>query len=1056
MSYDIFGKGEGMKESFTARFSSLSLIALLTFLFLAGAAFAQERTGELSGTVTDASQAVVPNATVTITNRGTSRVVTLKSGGDGTWIARELEPGKYSVRFEAAGFQKYEIPDVTLLVGQRLKVNSSLTVGSVDQTVQVSEAAPLIDTSRTSIAHNVTAEEFDKLPKQRTFQSLAMASPSVNSGEIEGGFQVNGASGAENQFNIDGVSTTSLINGKSRQDAVFEILQEVQVKTGGIDAEYGGALGGVISAVTKSGGNAFHGDIHYYYSGNGISAGPVLRLQADPVSEKAAKHIQDSKQTDNSHELGGSLGGYFVKNKLYFFTAFSPRWRDREGTYKFSNGAESGTVHRDNTYHQFFNKLSWDATSKIRANLSWLWSPSNQKGYLPALNAYAADTTVVSLAAIQPIKDVGFFQPQSSYTGQVDISVTPTALLTIRGGRFWDNFKSTGIPEILSITYRTSAANLPADLAASVPAAMRQPTGFNNIPRNAITDYDIVTRTFIQTDFSKFGHLLGQHNIKGGWGFTKTVNRVSTREASGSWIGVYWNTQRVNTDPTTRGTYGYYELNEVGTAGTTGAGMHNLYIQDQWRIHKKLTLTLGLRVENEKVPSFRRDIQDYGFQFGFGDKIAPRLGASYDVFGDGKLKVYGSWGRYFDWVKYELSRGTFGGDYWRIYYRTLDTPDPFTLLANAKAPNLPGRNVWSGPTFRDRRTVDFSLVGKDIKPMSQDNMNIGVEYQIAPQTVFRGAYVHTNLRRTIEDLGFLDAQGNESYIYGNPGEGQALTMPTSGLTKPFPMPKPVRRYDAMELSVNRRFAKGMFGSISYVYSRLYGNYAGIANSDEITSPASGSASRNSQASAGTIARQGGNANRSWDLDEILFDSHGNVDIKGRLATDRPHVFKLYGNKEFAWKTGGVTDLGLFQYAGSGTPLTMVVQTINQIPIMVEGRGSMGRTPFLTQTDFMVGHTIKFGEVKKLRFEFNAINVFNQKTARSRFTSLNRGAGAGGAQAGSSIDLSKTDLTKGFDYVTMLNNTADQKSGRGAYDPLFGLADIFNQGFSGRFGVKFIF
>ncbi len=124
---------------------------------------------------------------------------------------------------------------------------------------------------------------------------------------------------------------------------MFEILQEVQVKTGGIDAEYGGALGGVISAVTKSGGNAFHGDLHYYYSGNALSAAPVLRLVADPVTEKIAKHIQDTKQTDNSHEIGGSLGGYFIKDKLYFFTAFSPRFRDRDGTYKFSNGAESAS-----------------------------------------------------------------------------------------------------------------------------------------------------------------------------------------------------------------------------------------------------------------------------------------------------------------------------------------------------------------------------------------------------------------------------------------------------------------------------------------------------------------------------------------------------------------------------------------------------------------------------------------------------------------------------------------------------------------------------------------
>ena len=98
------------------------------------------------------------------------------------------------------------------------------------------------------MAHNITSEEFDRLPKARTFQSLVTLSPSVNSGTLENGFQVNGSSSAENQFKIDGISTNSIITGASRQDAVFEILQEVQVKTGGVDAEYGGAMGGVISA----------------------------------------------------------------------------------------------------------------------------------------------------------------------------------------------------------------------------------------------------------------------------------------------------------------------------------------------------------------------------------------------------------------------------------------------------------------------------------------------------------------------------------------------------------------------------------------------------------------------------------------------------------------------------------------------------------------------------------------------------------------------------------------------------------------------------------------
>jgi hypothetical protein len=215
-----------LKDNPIRRIRVSTLIALLVLTLLTSlTAFGQERSGELNGVVTDSTGAVVPGATVTLTNRASSRVFTMKTVSDGTYIARELEPGRYMVRVEATGFQRYEVADVNLLVGQRLKVDAKLTVGSLSETVQVTEAAPLIDTSRTQIAHNVTAEEFDRLPKARTFQSLAMASPSVNSGEIEGGFQVNGASGAENQFNIDGVSTTSLINGKSRQDAVFEIIQ---------------------------------------------------------------------------------------------------------------------------------------------------------------------------------------------------------------------------------------------------------------------------------------------------------------------------------------------------------------------------------------------------------------------------------------------------------------------------------------------------------------------------------------------------------------------------------------------------------------------------------------------------------------------------------------------------------------------------------------------------------------------------------------------------------------------------------------------------------------
>src|SRR4029453_2248073 len=261
---------------------SLLLCFLLSLGMLLGPARmaqAQEgTTGTVSGWLTDARGGVLPGVSVVFTNQVNQRVHTVQTNGSGAYRI-ELPPGHYAVRFELSGFARQETPNFEVQLGRIYDLDAALKVGNVTEAVQVTaENAPLVDTRSTIIAHNVTAEEIDRLPKGRSFQSIALTAPSVNSGEIEGGFQVNGASGAENAFTVDGVVTNSLINGASRQNTVFEYIQEVQVKTVGIPAEYGGALGGVISAVTKSGGNITTGEAHYYFDGSKLSGGPVKCL----------------------------------------------------------------------------------------------------------------------------------------------------------------------------------------------------------------------------------------------------------------------------------------------------------------------------------------------------------------------------------------------------------------------------------------------------------------------------------------------------------------------------------------------------------------------------------------------------------------------------------------------------------------------------------------------------------------------------------------------------------------------------------------------------------
>ena len=264
-------------------YARISAALVTVALVMTGLASAQERFGTLTGRVTDQQGAAVPGVTVTVTNIETGENKVYVTDANGQWVALDLNPGRYNVAFELAGFARVERPDISVMLGRGFELDAQMRVGQLTETVQVTaEATPLVDTRSTLISHNVTAEEFDRLPKGRSFQSIAMTAPSVNAGEVEGGFQVNGASGAENAFTVDGIVTNSLINGQSRQNTVFEYLQEVQVKTSGISAEYGGALGGVVSAVTKSGGNVLRGEGHYFFEGSALSsrAGQAARARS--------------------------------------------------------------------------------------------------------------------------------------------------------------------------------------------------------------------------------------------------------------------------------------------------------------------------------------------------------------------------------------------------------------------------------------------------------------------------------------------------------------------------------------------------------------------------------------------------------------------------------------------------------------------------------------------------------------------------------------------------------------------------------------------------------
>jgi hypothetical protein len=1021
-------------------YARIGALLVAFMLALTGLATAQERFGSLTGRALDQQGAAIPGVTVTVTNVQSGEVRTFVTDANGQWIAPDLNPGRYTVVFELSGFTKVERPDIQVQLGRTFEVGAEMRIGALTETVQVTgEAVPLVDTRSTLIAHNVTAEEFDRLPKGRSFQSIALTAPSVNQGEVEGGMQVNGASGAENAFTVDGIVTNSLINGQSRQNTVFEYLQEVQVKTSGISAEYGGALGGVVSAVTKSGGNVFRGESHYYYEGSKLGSGPVRRLVLDPLNEISGFYVQDEEFRNDHQEFGGSIGGPILRDRLYFYGSFSPRNEQTDRPYTFTDG--SRTIERDIWRQQAFGKLTF-ATRRMTANWSTLWTPSRAEGSQFGYRGATPNSEVGPLSSYDVNVDRGYEINQVNTSGTVDVSLTNSAFLSFRGGYFHDRYSDFGIPNVTNYRY----GNPTTALNNILPLSVQGQTGFENTPRAQISEFDTTKRSNFNVDYNHAFQAMGFHTLKGGYGFQRTVNDINSFYPGG-YVNVFWDVPFVFAGTQRRGTYGYYEVNDRRIQNQAGNNIHSLYVQDQWTAGDKLTLNLGLRTENEVVPTFRPDYLKNAFEFGFAEKLAPRLGAAYDIWGDGRMKVFGSWGLYYDWTKYELPRGSFGAETWCVYYRGLETLN----LASLSLSNMPGQDIWQAQgSCRDRRVPQFGQdIDPDIEPMKQSSTSAGLEYQLNTNSTVTAHYIHNDLLQTIEDIGFLTSAGDEGYLIGNPGErATAMQFPT-GLTPPGqPTPRPKRKYDALELGYNRRFSGNWFFSANYTLSRLWGNYSGLASSDEVTTPTQGGSSATAQQQAGSIARPGGNVNRAWDLDELLWDSRGNLDVTGRLATDRPHVVKLYGAYDFPFGT----QIGAFYYGASGTPISTYVTTVNSADLIVFGRGDMGRTPMLNRTDLLVSHGLRVMGNKQVRLELNVLNLFNQRTSRHIFNFLNKG-GIIPDRASSYIDLSSTDLSQGYDVNALIRATPD---GANAYDPRYGMDDLFEEGTRGYFTLKFLF
>ncbi|BDC52580.1 Oar protein [Bryobacterales bacterium F-183] len=1014
-------------------------LALLAGALATVGAFGQENYGTILGSVLDQSGAGVPGAKLSAASPTLPQPIEVESDSSGRYNMGRMPVGIYTITVTKSGFTTVKQTNVDVKLGSSITLNPTLRVSNVAETVEVTESAVSIDPTSSRTQVNISSQVFDNLPRSRSFESILTMAPGVrlepkassgttgNAGRTTG-IQVDGASGSENQFVIDGVDVSDVRRGTLRTNSAipFEFISDVQVKSAGMEADSGGATGGVVNIATRSGTNDFHGQLLYQVTSDVFNPRPRGFWKLSPFSADRADFFAPKEDEYTTQYPGFMLGGPLIKNRLFFNAGYMPvlEHRVRNVSYTTLQQAPNGfrTFRQDLKQHFSLMRVDYNPLAKLQINTSWIWSPVKQVGALASQEGRAASPPSNDLS-IQ-----GGYQPSQQYSAAATYTFSSRLLASARYGYRYQNDKlgNYGLSGAPFISYSTAS---PSDVPLPGGA------GFSNVSSTLAIQYDKTTRHNVYLDGS---YLSGAHTLKFGYALNRLSNEVNTDYTNGR-FQIFWGQAfsrgQINNQ---QGALGYYVWQD-GVRQNNGANSRNqgFYVNDNWRAGKRLTLNLGVRFENEFLPPFTRQFngRDVGnpISFGWGSKIAPRLGAAWDVLGDGKWKLSGSFGLYYDTMKYELARGSFGGDYWWTYVYKLDNANVLNLgkaTPGALGAEITRYNNRSLPI--NQATGAWEGVDPDMKPYTQREFTVRLDHALSSRLTATLRYSRKQLLRVIEDIGVLDSEGSEQYVIGNPGFGLTRVDPTGVYNGKAPsgeflVPKAKRDYDGIEFRVQGQLTRTTYMLASYTYSRLFGNYSGLANSDE-----------NGRSDPGV--------SRAFDLPYYYFNSKGQ-NAEGRLATDRPHAITFFGSQDVKWM-GGVTNIGLSQVAFSGTPLSTQMIYISA-PTFPNGRGDLGRTPFYTQTDVTLKHTIKVSERVTIAPEAYFTNIFNQNAVLNTQQTINRA----GAVTDTALPLSR--FFAGYN-VNDFVNPSNPLGTAAPYSPIYKLPISYQTPREVRLGLRIIF
>ena len=962
---------------------------LLGAILLSGMAIyaqAVARFGGISGVVRDASGAIVPNAGVTVSNELKGIRRTLTSNAAGVFTAPALTPASgYRVQVTAPGFAPFDNQNITIQVGQQVDLAVTLSVASAATEVQVTEVQPTVDSTRTGSSQVVDSTQIVNLPiNGRRVDSFVLLTPAVVADGTFGLVSFRGIAGG-NSFLTDGNDTTNNFYnenaGRTRittqisQDAV----QEFEVKSTGYSAEFGRASGGVINTVTRSGGNNVHGTGYWFFRNRSLNA-------RDPYSQ--------INPPESRHQTGGSIGGPIKKDKLFYFfngettrrnfplvsSMTRPPLFNSDGSWANPGPATSGctaTVAQCQAARDFFGRQFGTLPRTANSELFFLkldWRPNERNAISASFNylRWISPLGIQTQAVLNNGEGVGNNADSTVRTryGRLSWTAIPTNTIVneVRFGwfkdRLYDDFNASLVPSIgpVGLTVNNQAN---AGVATGYPRL--------NPSENRYQIADNLTWT------------LGRHTIKTGLDFGYTQDyAVSLANQFGSYSYATFTAFAQDLTGNTGGAKRWQTFSQRfgNPVVDNRVRDYNFYIQDQFRLNRKLTLNYGVRYEYSQFSQPTQVTPNYPLTGSIpqpANNWAPRLGLAYQI--NSKTVIRGGYGIFYARFQTGILNTFFVSN--GLYQKQISL--------NAAVP----ADLAIGPVFPNRLagidrdppagTIDLTFPSRDFRNPYTQQGDLTVEREITRNVGLTVSYMWSRGKQlyTVRDLNIGGLGPDVTYRINDASGAQvgSYTTPTYRLANRVdPRWRRVNQvengglqyYDGLVVQMNKRMSKGLQASVAYTWSHAIDFNQGGGNNVIFFS-----------------GGPNGLMNGNYKLDK----SSSSLDQRHRMVSSfvyAPTFGKMTGwaGKYLAngWQLSGILTLASTQPATptifvSGNPFAGAAFTGS-----LNGFGGSSRVPFIPaasmpidqihRLDSRLTKVLAFTERYSLQLNFEAFNVFN--------------------------------------------------------------------------------